>query len=118
MVSDGRAVLAGHGETVAGSVLTMDRAVALTVEVARVTLLGALRAASLHPAMALGEAQKGHLSPGADADIVVLGPDLSVLATIIGGRLAHDATGWLGAVVPAPGEQRGTTVAEAQVPAP
>ena len=71
-VTDGRAVLAGNAETVAGSVLTMDRAVALAVDVARVPLLTALQAASLHPARVLGEHRKGRLIPGADADLVVL----------------------------------------------
>ena len=36
VVKDGRAVLAGHEETIAGSILTMDRAVALAVHVASV----------------------------------------------------------------------------------
>jgi N-acetylglucosamine-6-phosphate deacetylase len=90
LVSDGRAVLAGQEGTVAGSVLTMDRAVAQAVQLAGVPLLSALRAASLNPATALGEAAKGHLSPGADADLVVLDHDLAVLATVIGGHVAHD----------------------------
>jgi N-acetylglucosamine-6-phosphate deacetylase len=95
MVKDGRAVLVGHEETVAGSVLTMDRAVALAVQVAGVPLLTALQAASLHPAIALGENSKGFLAAGADADMVVLDRDFSVVATIIGGRVAHDPAGVL-----------------------
>lgn len=104
VVKDGRAVLAGHTETVAGSVLTMDRAVALAVQVADVPLLVALQAASLHPATVLGETRKGRLAPGSDADIVVLGADLSVLCTIIGGRVAHDPAGLLASVTPVPTE--------------
>lgn len=92
-VSEKRAVLAGRPETVAGSVLTMDRAVALTVQVAGVPLTTALRAASLHPADALGERSKGRLAPGADADLVVLDNNLSLQATVIGGRPAHDPYG-------------------------
>ena len=95
VVSNGRAVLAGDEATVAGSVLTMDRAVALAVETAGVPLLGALRAASLQPARALGEVRKGYLGPGADADLVVLSPELSVVATVIGGQVAHDVAGRL-----------------------
>jgi N-acetylglucosamine-6-phosphate deacetylase len=90
MVRDGKAVLANHEETVAGSVLTMDRAVALAVQVAGVPLLRALQAASMHPCDSLGEKQKGRLSPGADADLVVLTPDLSVAATVVGGHVVHD----------------------------
>jgi len=94
-VADGRAVLVGHEETVAGSVLTMDRALALTVQVAGVPLLVALQAASHHPARVLGEERKGHLAPGADADIVVLDGDLTLAATIVGGRVVHDPKGLL-----------------------
>ena len=94
-VTDGRAVLAGNAETVAGSVLTMDKAVALTVEVASVPLLTALQAASLHPAKVLGEHRKGRLSPGADADIVVLDKELSVISTVVGGQFVYDPTGVL-----------------------
>jgi N-acetylglucosamine-6-phosphate deacetylase len=95
IVKDGRAVLAGHEETIAGSVLTMDRAVALAVQAAGVPLLVALQAASLHPAMALDENRKGRLAPGADADIVLLDQDLSIISTIVGGEVAHDPTGAL-----------------------
>ena len=95
MVKDGRAVLAGHEETVAGSLLTMDRAVALAVQVAGVPLLVALRAASLHPALALGEDRKGRLTAGADADMVLLDQDLSIIATIVAGEVAFDPTGAL-----------------------
>jgi len=106
IVRDGRAVLAGHEETVAGSVLTMDRAVALAVQVAGLPLLGALRAASLNPATTLGEKDKGVLSPGADADMVVLDHDLRVVATIRVGRVVHDPTGLL-SEVDATGERDG-----------
>ncbi|HUC15601.1 MAG TPA: N-acetylglucosamine-6-phosphate deacetylase [Acidimicrobiales bacterium] len=95
LVTDDRAVLAGNSETVAGSVLTMDRAVALAVDVARVPLLTALKAASLHPAGVLGENRKGRLTPGADADLVVLDRQLDVVATIVGGQVVYDPTGLL-----------------------
>ncbi len=95
LVQDGRAVLAEHHETVAGSVLTMDRAVALAVHVAGVPLEVALRAASLHPATELGETAKGHLGEGADADMVLLDDELTVVGTLVGGRVAHDPAGLL-----------------------
>jgi N-acetylglucosamine-6-phosphate deacetylase len=101
-VSDGRAVLADHEETVAGSVLTMDRAVKVAVTTAHVPLLTALQAASLRPATVLGERLKGHLEPGCDADLVVLDRDLAVLATILGGRVAYDPHGVLLGVAAAP----------------
>jgi N-acetylglucosamine-6-phosphate deacetylase len=95
LVTDGRAVLAGNPETVAGSVLTMDKAVALAVNVARVPLLTALQAASLHPAKVLGEHRKGRLTPGADADLVMLDSRLEIVATVVGGQVAYDPTGLL-----------------------
>ena len=73
----------------------MDRAVALAVEVAHVPLLTALQAASLHPATVLGERRKGRLSPGADADLVVLDRRLDLVATVVGGQVAYDPTGML-----------------------
>jgi N-acetylglucosamine-6-phosphate deacetylase len=100
LVSADRAVLAGQVETVAGSVLTMDRAVFLAVNEAGVPLPIALRAAALHPAMVLGELRKGRLSPGADADLVVLDNQLAVIATVVGGQVVHDPTGALGAAAP------------------
>ena len=99
-VANGRAVLVGHEETVAGSVLTMDRALSLAVQVAGVPLLVALRATSLHPANVLGEQRKGRLSPGADADMVVLDNDLALAATIIGGRVVHDPRGLFSSMEP------------------
>lgn len=99
-VANGRAVLVGHEETVAGSVLTMDRALSLAVQVAGVPLLVALRATSLHPANVLGEQRKGRLSPGADADMVVLDNDLGLAATIIGGRVVHDPRGLFSSMEP------------------
>jgi N-acetylglucosamine-6-phosphate deacetylase len=101
VVTGTRAVLAERPETVAGSVLTMDRAVAFCVQVARLPLLVALQAATLHPATALSAAKKGRLRRGADADMVVLDGDLSLVATIIGGEVVHDPTGVFGELVPA-----------------
>ena len=94
-VEDGRVTLADTPGTLAGSVLTLDRAVALLVREAGLPLPGALAAASLHPARTLGETTKGELRPGADADLVVLSPDLDVEVTVIGGRVVHDPGGLL-----------------------
>lgn len=95
VVNEDRAVLADHEGSLAGSVLTMDRAVALAVTVAGVPLLTALQGATLHPASVLGERTKGFLGPGADADIVVLDDDFGVVCTLVGGQVAHDPTGAL-----------------------
>lgn len=100
VVSGGRAFLAGREDIIAGSVLTMDRAVAVATEVARVPLLSALRAASSQPAKAIGATGKGRLEVGADADVVVLSPRLEVLATVLGGDPVYDPDGLLSIVGP------------------
>jgi N-acetylglucosamine-6-phosphate deacetylase len=98
LVDENRAVLADGSGTIAGSVLTMDRAVGFAVKSAGVPLTTALRAASLTPASVLGEKGKGRLGAGADADIVVLDRDYRAVTTIVAGRVVHDPGGRLGAL--------------------
>ena len=70
----------------AGSVLTMDRAVRNVRSFADWTLQQALRPATLNPARVVGlSGKKGTLTPGADADIVVLTPSGDVIKTIVQG---------------------------------
>jgi N-acetylglucosamine-6-phosphate deacetylase len=84
-----------HGEartaagSLAGSTLTMDRAVRLCVEEAGIALGDALRMASTTPAALLGIGEvAGRIAPGADADLVVLDEGLSAIGTMVGGRWA------------------------------
>lgn len=72
--------------TLAGSVLCMDRAVRNTVISGQAWDL-AVRMASTTPARLLGLDQ-GELRPGQRADLVVMGRDLSVTATVVGGVVA------------------------------
>jgi N-acetylglucosamine-6-phosphate deacetylase len=82
-VHDGRCEFEGR---LAGSVLTLDRAVRNTMSFASVSLQKAIRMASLNPARVLGiQNRKGTLSAGADADIAVFTPAGEVVRTIIGG---------------------------------
>jgi N-acetylglucosamine-6-phosphate deacetylase len=75
------------GESLAGSVLTMDRAVRNVTQFAGWSLRDAVRAATLNPARAVGmAASRGILAPGADADFVVLSAQGDVLKTIVRGR--------------------------------
>ena len=54
------------------------------------TIKEALEAASLHPAQVLGlQAEKGTLSYGADADMVLLDENLHVMATVIAGEIVY-----------------------------
>lgn len=70
----------------AGSVLTLDRAIGNAMKFARLSFQDSLRMASLNPARVLGlEHRKGMLQAGADADITVFTPDGHVLQTLVGG---------------------------------
>jgi len=69
----------------AGSVLTMDRAVRNLARFAEWELPQAVAAATQNPARVAQIANKGVLAPGADADFVVLNSVGQVLRTFIGG---------------------------------
>ncbi|WOQ16919.1 N-acetylglucosamine-6-phosphate deacetylase [Raineyella sp. W15-4] len=84
-VRGGVARLAGGG-AIAGSTLTLDRAVRFCVEHAGIDLVDAVRAATLTPASVFGREDIGRIAPGAYADLVVLGPDLGVEAVYRCGR--------------------------------
>jgi len=83
-VKDGKCT---SGGSLAGSVLTMDRAVRNVTKFSNWSLREAVRAATLNPARAVG-LSKGHgvLAHGADADFTVLSPTGEVLKTIVLGR--------------------------------
>jgi N-acetylglucosamine-6-phosphate deacetylase len=83
-VRDGKCTLDGK---LAGSALTMDRAVRNVVRFAGWSLRDAVRAATLNPTRAVGLQQHGALVPGAEADIVVLSPTGEVRKTIVCGRI-------------------------------
>jgi len=76
-----------HEGTLAGSVLTLERAVRNVMSFAQWELQHAVRAATLNPAKTAGARNKGLLQPGADADLVVLTGSGEVKATIIKGVL-------------------------------
>ena len=83
-VKDGKCTSNG---SLAGSVLTMDRAVRNVTKFSRWKLRDAVRAATLNPARATGlSARHGALTPGAFADFTVLSATGEVLKTIVGGR--------------------------------
>ena len=81
-VRDGKCMADGK---LAGSVLTMDRAVRNLAHFAEWDLPQAVAAASQNPARVARIANKGVLAVGADADFVVLGPEGEVLRTFLGG---------------------------------
>ena len=72
--------------TIAGSALTMDRAVRNLVQVVGVDLADAVRFASTNPARLMGCDDRGVLAVGARADIVALDADLQVAQVWIAGQ--------------------------------
>ena len=88
-VKNGRCMSEGR---LAGSVLTMDRAVRNVMQFAGWELQRALRPASLNPARVTGLAGRGKLEAGCKADIVVLTPSGEVQATMVGGAFAAKAS--------------------------
>jgi N-acetylglucosamine-6-phosphate deacetylase len=71
----------------AGSVLTLDRAVRNVMSFAGWKLQETIRLATFNPARLLGiTGQKGVIAPGCDADLVLLSPEGHVVQTIIAGE--------------------------------
>ena len=85
-VRDGRCESYGK---LAGSVLTLDRAIQNTMRFAQLSFQDSLRMATVNPARVLGIAhRKGLLQAGADADIAVFTPEGEVMQTIVLGAVA------------------------------
>ncbi len=82
-VKDGRCTIDGK---LAGSVLTMDRAVRNITEFAGWSLRDAVRAATLNPARTVGLKLRGVIAPGAEANIVLMSSAGEVLKTMVHGR--------------------------------
>jgi N-acetylglucosamine-6-phosphate deacetylase len=84
-VKDGRCTADGK---LAGSVLTMDRAVRNIMRFATWSLQDAVRAATLNPALAAGLSHHGKIAPGAEANLVLLSSAGEVRKTIVRGHIA------------------------------
>lgn len=89
IVDDGVAVRLGDGR-LAGSALTLDRALRNACRYAEVSLLEAVSACTLRPARLLGiESERGTFRPGARADLVLLDGEGHVIETWIAGECVH-----------------------------
>ena len=87
-VKKGRARL--KDGTLAGSVLTMDKAVKNMVNKVGIQLPKAIQMASFNPARSIGiDDKKGSLEPGKDADIVILNKNLETELTIVAGKIVY-----------------------------
>jgi N-acetylglucosamine-6-phosphate deacetylase len=76
--------------TLAGSDLSLDRAVRNLMAFTRISLAEAVAAVTSTPAAVLGLADRGVIAPGAVGDVVLLDRGGEVVATVVGGRVAHD----------------------------
>ncbi len=81
-VKDGKCMV---GDSLAGSVLTMDRAVRNIVQFAQWELQQAVRLATLNPARVAGIKDAGAIEAGTPADLVLLSPGGEVRKIIIRG---------------------------------
>src|SRR5271166_146820 len=89
-VKNGRCTVGGR---LAGSVLTMDRAVCNVMKFAHWDLQQALRLATLNPARVAGLPDRGRIEAGAEADFVVLSPGGEVRSTITRGEVSEAVSG-------------------------
>ena len=88
-ISDGTCGRLPDG-TLSGSLLPLNRALRNLVSEAGLDPAVAIRLATLNPARVAGlEASRGRIEVGRNADVVVVGDDWEVLATIAGGGIAY-----------------------------
>lgn len=89
-VRDGEARL--ESGALAGSTLTLERAVTNVARWTEAGLGGAWQMASLNPARQLGiDDHVGRVAPGYDADLVALNRNGQVVMTMVGGEIVHSA---------------------------
>jgi len=77
-------------ETLAGSVLTMDKAVKNMVNKVGISLPKAIQMASFNPTKSIGiDDKKGSLESGKDADMVILNKNLETELTVVAGKVVY-----------------------------
>jgi N-acetylglucosamine-6-phosphate deacetylase len=74
----------------AGSALTLDRAVGNLIEWTGCEAAQAIAAATATPAAILDEDRRGVIAPGARADLVLLTSEMRVMATLVDGRVVFE----------------------------
>ncbi len=89
-VANGRATARG---VLAGSVLTLDRALANLVAFAGARVDEALRALTINPAAMVGDTEAGRVVAGAPANLVAIGADGTLVASVIGGKSEVQVSG-------------------------
>ncbi len=87
-VKDGKASL--DSGVIAGSVLTLDKAIANIKAASGLDISEIVNMVTLNPARKLGiDACKGSIAPGRDADMVIFDDKITVLATFIKGEIVY-----------------------------
>ncbi|HHU50383.1 MAG TPA: N-acetylglucosamine-6-phosphate deacetylase [Firmicutes bacterium] len=77
----------------AGSTLTLDRAIYNMMRMAKIPLHEAVQMATLNPARLIGVAErKGSIEPGKDADLVVCDAEIRIKHVIKAGRIVFSAS--------------------------
>jgi N-acetylglucosamine-6-phosphate deacetylase len=77
-------------ETLAGSVLTMDKAVKNMVNKVGISLPKAIQIVSFNPAKSVGiDDKKGSLESGKDTDIVILNKNLETELIVVAGKVVY-----------------------------
>lgn len=87
VIVDGGGVRTAGG-VLAGSDLSLDQAVRNLVAFTGCIVPDAVRTVTGTPAQLFGFTERGALCPGARGDVTVLGAELDVVATVVGGELA------------------------------
>ena len=91
-LENGRLSLCDNPEVLAGSVLSLDRAVANMVNMVGLPISDAVAMASASPAAVIGlDDRKGRLQAGYDADIAILDQRFDTVMTLVGGKIVFDA---------------------------
>jgi N-acetylglucosamine-6-phosphate deacetylase len=85
-VANGRAMARG---VLAGSVLTLDRALANLVAFADARVDEALRAVTANPALMIGETEVGRIAAGGPANLVAVDAEGKLLGAVVGGVAAR-----------------------------
>lgn len=75
--------------TIAGSVLTLDRALANFKENTGLSLPQVVQLVTLNPALELGDASRGRLENGCRADLTIFDENFNIQSTYVGGNLVY-----------------------------
>jgi len=90
MVSIKNGLVQTEEGVLAGSILTMDKAVHNVVQFTHLPLNKVIQMCTLNPARAINmDAYKGSIEEGKDADLVVLDEDYKVYLTLVAGNIAY-----------------------------